>query len=471
MWNGIIFCLIVFAAIVQFRESAGLRALSIQHLPVGGNDNIEQDGQGNRTIKSEGITTGRASTWQRLSEKQLTTYFNSFELAGLKNRSCGHFRELNDPWRWLGTSYKRPGPLPLIGTHNSGPCCVNGHTYGWFGVPLEDTMPLTMVEVTSEGVMVPPFQIQSLLRSLRLEARTVTDSTRHKQSIWIMGDSTSTQLFYGFLCAMVRIGAYVDHCSLSKESSGHYSHPLCDRMGTNYKQSLENSTAVDVTHSFAKLHYYPNGDHMPMELELHHFHDQHFCHNLPLKPKLQTFCKAHDSRFLNLATSLDRPDLFLVNIGLHSSPQELRRRIQQLLGLLQPQFGSQLVWRETTVTHFPDLNQTGLYDNFMEELPKQNQSSSCGDVRFGSSQPRIMVSRKVLAETTPNLPILDMMDAETHLWQTYGGRNPKEKHLDCLHHVYTPLYYDSMFWRLAEIVRLRASATEHHHSKGLPIQN
>lgn len=42
-------------------------------------------------------------------------------------------------------------------------------------------------------------------------------------------------------------------------------------------------------------------------------------------------------------------------------------------------------------------------------------------------------------------------DFEVDLHDTYGGVNGKGQY-DCTHHIYTPLYFDAMFERLADVI-------------------
>lgn len=51
------------------------------------------------------------------------------------------------------------------------------------------------------------------------------------------------------------------------------------------------------------------------------------------------------------------------------------------------------------------------------------------------------------------IPILSMNETEVHMFETYGGPQSNGK-LDCVHHTYAPLYYDSFFWRLSQLLML-----------------
>jgi hypothetical protein len=416
------------------------------------------------------LYTGNASSWQPLSDEDLSIYFTPAEISGLETQSCGDVNNASSPWQWQGNI---PGASLHLG---SGPCCPNGHTYGWFSAPLQDTTPLRKVEVASNEQLVGPLQIQALLTVLNQQQRRfqqqkiVTDSLDSNATrpsaiepsasttyrIWILGDSTSNQLFYGFLCAIIRIGGAVEICQMLKQS--HYAHPLCQLIPNAKKDDLNTTTVDNVDHQSVILAL-PDGR---GRIELHHFPDGNFCYIQPPN-KQSVYCRAHDARFLNLAQeTLLPPDLFLVNLGVHKRTQgDLEMGMQAMLALLSP-FLKSVIWRSTGITHFPSVDSSGIFEDYQRDRGSGRiNATSCQDIVFNETgQWRQQVAHQWLANNYGNetanqtrIPILNMNETEAHMFETYGGAQESGK-VDCTHHIYTPLYYDSFFWRLSQLLLL-----------------
>jgi hypothetical protein len=407
---------------------------------------------------------GNASSWQALSDNDLSIYLTPAEISGIESQNCGDVKNESSPWQWQGNIQ---GELHM----SSGPCCPNGHAYGWFSKALQDTTPLRKIEVTSDGRKVGPFQIQALLAALHQKQRhlqqhqenvTVNLTSNTNQPpfnttsavtyhIWILGDSTRNQLFFGFPCAIIRIRGAVVLCQLNEQS--HYSHPLCQLTPMPNKEDLSTTTADNVNRQYVSL-ILPDGRH----IELHHFADSNFCYMDPQRPS----CVAQDARFLNLAGTLSPPDLFLVNLGLHKlNKDSLEKAMQEMLALLSP-FLKSVVWRSTSISHFPDTNSTGNYEKYEgDRSAGRANATACRNNINEKSQWRQQVAHEWLEKNyggnemanQTKIPILNMNETEMHMFETYGGPQDNGK-LDCVHHIYTPLYYDSFFWRLSQLLLL-----------------
>jgi hypothetical protein len=407
------------------------------------------------------LYTGNASSWKTLPDEDLSMYFTPAEISGIESQSCGDVENASNPWQWQGNTQGR-GALGM----GSGPCCPNGHTYGWFSQPLQDTTPLRKVEVTSDGQTVGPFQVQALLAALhqkkqhlQQQPQNVTKTSAAAYSIWILGDSTSNQLFFAFLCAIIRIGGAVEMCKMLEQS--HYSHPLCQLTPNAKREDLDTTTFDNIDHQYVIL-ILPDR----RRIELHHFSDGGFCYYRETQ-----YCQAYGARFLNLAReTLSPPDLFLVNMGLHKrSKQALEKGIQGMLALLSP-FLKSVVWRSTSITHFPDIHSTGYFENYAgERASGQVNATACQDVFNEKSQWRLQVAHEWLEKNYGNemanqtkIPILSMNETEVHMFETYGGPQSSGK-LDCVHHIYTPLYYDSFFWRLSQLLLLEEQQRKTPH--------
>jgi hypothetical protein len=383
--------------------------------------------------------TGNASSWHVLPMSNLTEYFTPTEIDGLLTKQCGSVFNYSNPWRWQGS----------VGAGNrdvSCPCCPNGHTYGFSGFPLNDTTPLYKVEVTSDGHIVQPFRMRELIQTMDEVHRHVAPSGNQSQptSIWILGDSTSNQIFFAFLCGFIRIGAKVLECDLSLRGS--YGHSLCNTT-VNAVVDLAKDTTTNVTHQFVTVQL-ENG----RRYQVHHFMDTLFCH---VKKRVDDYCLAHDARFLNLVTTqLSKPDVVLINYGLHAAePLQLTLGMQILLDLLSP-FADAIIWRETMITHFPDVAHSGIFETWQrEKILGLTNDMACADVTNSSDHWRQQVARKWLSDRGATVPILSMNETEMHLYEAYPVPDVQKVRADCVHHIYTPLYWDSFFWRLSHVIK------------------
>jgi len=305
---------------------------------------------------------------------------------------------------------------------NFSPCCPNGHLYGWFGRPLNDTSPLAQVEVTSEGKRMPPFQMNYLLKALQ-EKR----GPKQEYTIGIFGDSTQRQFYYGFLCGFARVGGTNITCK-SRDRSSHYGHPLCT--GARSGPLFQNASVA------AKIHFEADGV----------LHKQPVSYNLLFYQDLGT----------NLTISSPPPDIFLFNAGMHSkTPHFLTRYMNKMLDWLgNDMMLPSLVWRGSTVQHFPSTD--GSY-----ETVKFNSSNLDG---LRCADTPALHSTNLWRHETPHnyfvdrglqhIPFLDMTEAELHNYEAYPGSILKRgvAKVDCTHRVYTPLYFDGVFRRLGEII-------------------
>lgn len=340
-------------------------------------------------------------------------------------------------------------------TVNSGPCCPNGHVYGWKVHHLNDTTPLRKVEVTSDGHVVQPFQINELLSTLQeVYPKTSSPVDDAPYTIWMMGDSTMKQVFFGFLCALIRIGGLVEQCDNTIPT--HYRHPLCNRTQQLELQSLDKNTTDNVMQEQAGVRL-PNG----RLFQIRHFDDNMFCH----MQRSTEHCQAYESRFQKLVeTQEHQPDIFLVNSGLHMySKQMMRHAIEHMFNNLLLPYTDKISWRETTVTHFPDTEHTGQYERWKHDRGlNRTDTISCTSIRQQFDFWRQETARDWLTNNYKNatgidIPILSMNETEMRMFETYPLLFPGQGEPDCVHHIYTPLYWDSFFWRLSQLIRVRQS--------------
>lgn len=133
--------------------------ITLTHLGNGWIARKEVEGGSSGDGLSLSAPTGIGSAWEYLPDNLLEKYFTPAEIGGLKTKQCGDARDINNPWRWQGQIDNRTD-------NKGGPCCPNGHIYGWNYGNLQDRSSLRKVEVMSNGVMMPPFQIRSLMESL-----------------------------------------------------------------------------------------------------------------------------------------------------------------------------------------------------------------------------------------------------------------------------------------------------------------
>lgn len=122
---------------------------------------------------------------------------------------------------------------------------------------------------------------------------------------------------------------------------------------------------------------------------------------------------------------------------------------------------NEIVWRDTTLQHFP-ITEGGSYEEFIASQAGNGTVSHCGDIikRNKRSKWREEYPRAWIQEHAPDIPILALNETELHMYETYPWPVYRRGSLqfDCTHHVYTPLYYDSLFRRLAELLPLRYSS-------------
>jgi hypothetical protein len=394
------------------------------------------------------LVTGNASSWHVLPMANLTEYFTPTEIDGLLTKQCGSIFNYSNPWRWQGSVGVGNRYVPCS-------CCPNGHMYGALGLPMNDTTPLYKVEVTSDGHIVQPFQIRELITTMdRLYRQTASTEQGQQQSpsIWILGDSTSNQMFYAFLCGFIRIGATVLECELVPVVGG-YGHRFCNTTRNAGTMDLASDTTTNVTHQFLTVQLEDG-----RRYQVHHFMDALFCHT---KRQVNDYCLAHDKRFWNFATTqLSKPDMFLINYGVHAAnPDQLQSGITILLNLLSP-FTDALIWRETKITHFPDVAQSGIFETWQrDKLLGLTNDITCADVTDSSTFWRQHVTRAWLSDFH-DVPILSMNETEMHMYETYPIPIMEKGRADCVHYVYTPLYWDSFFWRLSQLLKVKEGFLE-----------
>ena len=387
-----------------------------------------------------------------LAPKQVQQYFTVEEQHGLETQNCGNIHDDSLEKKWLGQVQGHPTSM------HSGPCCPNGHTYGWFGKPLLDTHPLKQVELSNGGHQMPPFQIRTLLEALQdvqhpSKKKTLTSS----YDIFMVGDSTMRQTFFGFLCGLVRIGGNVTQCTTN--IPGHYNHPLCQTTdnpvfnGNNLTDTLGNT--LKFTQARIKIILNTsNTSTSPMVMTLRLY-----------QPQPNADQKHFTDLFMNKNQSL--PDLVLVIVGLHArTPEELNWQIFLHFQHVPTNVLKNTVFKSTTIPHFPDLNSTGSHELFQKQHNNTSIFNHCKDLirpdnwrnrvanNFFRSKNQFWQGRHHLFNDTKNssvIPVLDMTKSETHYYQTYGMIN-SNGNLDCVHHIYTPLYWDSFFLQLAMIL-------------------
>jgi len=167
--------------------------------------------------------------WERLDDSELSTFFTPDEVMGITHQSCG-------PDKWIsGTTqnsplYKSRGAYLSYAT---GPCCPNGHTYGWFGKEHNNTEALRKVHVHN-GIRTQPFQMARLLQC--------TPPTTA-----FVGDSTMIQFYYAYFCGILRLGGSVTSCYIPRKS--HYEHRACTKSNSlNATLTLKGTTYTLVYH-------------------------------------------------------------------------------------------------------------------------------------------------------------------------------------------------------------------------------
>lgn len=188
--------------------------------------------------------------WVSLSDSELGEYFTPDEEQGIQRQSCGPPKHSNGSTRWIfGTTQGSPDfdheRYPNGKGYTSmlqGPCCPNGHTYGWFGLEHNTTDALRRVH-TFRGVKTQPFRIKRLLSCFSTSCDRGDQAAEQRFVIWFLGDSTLVQLFWAFFCAIIRIGGEVTHCRQIK--GGHFASTGCPP-----DRALASTSGFDIIVSF-----------------------------------------------------------------------------------------------------------------------------------------------------------------------------------------------------------------------------
>lgn len=378
------------------------------------------------------------SEWERLEDAELGEYLTHSEIGGVLRQNCGPLHH-NKTTRWIsGITPASPDFDPTRMRHvsmQSGPCCPNGHTYGWFGAEPDTTEALRRVEVVN-GMRTPPFQIRRLLSCLHQVAVAKGPTTTQRRIVvWFQGDSTQHQMYHATFCGLVRIGATVSKCTKTR---GHYNHPGCTgavegELVGSYEQQ---STLVQ------------NGAEIVLVYLGEHVFAQHY--------DIVIRCRERG----------DCPTLLIANQGLHVDVQNtFDAHIAQTLELLYtlpPHIRTRVVWRETTIQHFPSSQQSGLYEHLLPNgdtnasrcVERVNLTSASALFRQHHTHETLM--RLAREHHVAPLPYISLDGVEANAGGTYANciyrKKTKTCDLDCTHHLYTPLYWDAVFNRVADAI-------------------
>eukprot|EP00037_Helgoeca_nana_P017687 m.167477 g.167477 ORF g.167477 m.167477 type:complete len:448 (-) comp24102_c0_seq11:162-1505(-) len=389
------------------------------------------------------------SEWERLNDSELSTYFTADEVLGITRMSCGplhsvvHHSDGTDgqTTRWIsGQAAKSPDFVGDPRRHVSyfgGPCCPNGHTYGWFGSEASTTEALRRVEVVN-GLRTRPFRMKRLLHCLRnLCGRGISRPARQKIIVWIQGDSTQSQFYFALLCGLIRIGATVTNCTFHK---GHIGHRGCT-VGPS-----KNSTFLPM---WAALQL---GN---IDVKLVLLGDTAFA--TPVKrAALLTYCEALS----------ECPTLVIANTGLHVNYRSFEKHITPVITAiydLPPRIRSRVIWKQTTIQHFPTVGGHGLFETKMRNMtscvPRVNASTPRKkemNVYHRQHQSHIAIMRLAKERGLPPLPYLSLDGVELNTGDVYSDPTFNTEtdiyNLDCTHHLYTPLYWDAVFDRVANVL-------------------
>jgi len=308
--------------------------------------------------------------WHQVSN--LSQYLREEEINGLRSRECSDWFE--------------------------GPCCPSGKPYGWWSNRMMDMEPLTYVFGDYK-----PFRMKFLLATLSLWSK------REKMEVWLFGDSTARQLFFGFLCGFIRIDAKVNSCIMRHNNQ--LSHRKC-------RQGEVNVAEIE----YGNLHV-----------------------------RLRLIISLEHGKFPKGIM----PELFIINVGLHANyKEELGQLLQESIATLPKIYYPKIVWRETTIQHFPSVNNDGLYHETQSYNGKAWIYTCVPILNKEHARWRLDYTQEWLKDHKMNFTVLRMFDAEVDLWQTYPMPSGDGK-TDCTHHVYTPLYFDVIFERLARILHER----------------
>eukprot|EP00037_Helgoeca_nana_P017689 m.167490 g.167490 ORF g.167490 m.167490 type:complete len:342 (-) comp24102_c0_seq14:85-1110(-) len=306
---------------------------------------------------------------------------------------------------------------------------------GWFGSEASTTEALRRVEVVN-GLRTRPFRMKRLLHCLRnLCGRGISRPARQKIIVWIQGDSTQSQFYFALLCGLIRIGATVTNCTFHK---GHIGHRGCT-VGPS-----KNSTFLPM---WAALQL---GN---IDVKLVLLGDTAFA--TPVKrAALLTYCEALS----------ECPTLVIANTGLHVNYRSFEKHITPVITAiydLPPRIRSRVIWKQTTIQHFPTVGGHGLFETKMRNMtscvPRVNASTPRKkemNVYHRQHQSHIAIMRLAKERGLPPLPYLSLDGVELNTGDVYSEGVFKEKKqmyaLDCTHHLYTPLYWDAVIDRVAD---------------------
>jgi hypothetical protein len=321
---------------------------------------------------------------------------------------------------------------PLNDTHTqvtlSRALCLT--SVGWFGAEASRTEALRRVEVVN-GLRTRPFRMKRLVQCLgNVCARGISRPARQKIVIWFQGDSTQTQLYFAMFCGLVRIGATVTNCT---RASGHYNHRGCT------VEPLKDAT-FDPRWATLQL-----GN---IDVKLVSLDEEAFA-TPEKRAALYTYCDALG----------ECPTLVIANAGLHVSYRSFDASIAPVITAiydLPPRIRSRVIWKETTIQHFPTVSGGGVYEtkipNMTSCMPRVNASTEYPLHRQHQSHMAIM--RLAKERGLPPLPYLSLDGVELNTGDVYpeGIFHAKKQRyeLDCTHHLYTPLYWDAVFDRVAD---------------------
>eukprot|EP00526_Cylindrotheca_closterium_P022281 CAMPEP_0113658956 /NCGR_PEP_ID=MMETSP0017_2-20120614/32059_1 /TAXON_ID=2856 /ORGANISM="Cylindrotheca closterium" /LENGTH=123 /DNA_ID=CAMNT_0000573391 /DNA_START=818 /DNA_END=1185 /DNA_ORIENTATION=- /assembly_acc=CAM_ASM_000147 len=114
------------------------------------------------------------------------------------------------------------------------------------------------------------------------------------------------------------------------------------------------------------------------------------------------------------------PDICLINAGLHmKTPEDLTKAIDALMILFgDPRIRKSLVWRDSSIQHFPSLD--GSYDTWNTSVMACDQFVCADKAELSSvSMMRHELPRKYFAQHGLNILFLDMAETELHYYKTY----------------------------------------------------
>eukprot|EP00038_Savillea_parva_P030380 m.77418 g.77418 ORF g.77418 m.77418 type:complete len:477 (+) comp9135_c0_seq2:153-1583(+) len=368
--------------------------------------------------------------WVQLPKSQLASYFTSEELMGIETQSCGPLQDSEGNIRWISGFSNSAPEYVNSGTEGpsyiSGPCCPNGHTYGWFGKEHNTTEDYTKVQVVN-GVQTKPFRILRLIECLQYSCDIAVP--RQRYVVWFQGDSTQIQFYMAFFCALIRAGGIVNMCV--KAADGHYGHRGCKQVKSILNdEGLYGKASVTLLGTEWVLKLVPEITNVTMGGCNHDDADDH----------------------------PDCPNIVFVNRGLHiplrrKGPefyeQDIREYTESLFRLPYP-ISSRIVWRETVLQHFPgpDGDYNHRVDTTSERcIERVNLSVPTAVYRMHLAHKAIMDTARDFKRSPPPFITLEGVEANSgHLFPLAQGLDKTgNSKLDCTHRTYTPLYWDAVF--------------------------